>query len=80
MAGTVSPLVCASHHPYDSEYLATNAVTLHGLAHTNCAGLKSFACGDHWHVGHHTAHESQLCKNDPEYQIAQERRHNGGRV
>lgn len=68
-----------SHNPYNSEWLADNAATLHVMANPNCGGIEAFGCEDHWHIGHHTATLGQQCKSDPEHVAIAERRHNGGR-
>ena len=43
--------------------LAENAATLHVLAYPLCGGVHSFPCGDHFHVGHRSARDGQLCKH-----------------
>ncbi len=67
------------HVEYLSEGLALNAVTLHKMRNPNCEGAEWFPCGDHFHIGHHTALQGYACKTDPEHVAAGERIWNGGR-
>lgn len=45
---------CAEKVAYLSQYLATNAVTLHGFMHPDCPGIEAYPCHDctDWHIGH----------------------------
>lgn len=39
---------------YPSQYLATNAATLHSWINPNCKGINVYECDDchDWHIGH----------------------------
>lgn len=52
---------CADRVAYPSLEVATNAVYLHGLANLECAGVKAYECGDHWHIGHLSRASSAAC-------------------
>jgi hypothetical protein len=58
----MTPTCPPAHVPYLSPMLAGNALTLHHLAHPHCPGIDSWACGDHWHIGHPTAAAGDECK------------------
>lgn len=56
-------MACEDRVPYPSAEVADNAVTLHHLANGEaCAGVKAYACGDHWHIGHATREAAGECR------------------
>ncbi|MDQ6524311.1 hypothetical protein RB608_11900 [Nocardioides sp. LHD-245] len=58
---------------YLSEYLASNAATLHTFLHPECTDARAYPCsrgerrpGDrHWHVGHKHHSAGERCKQAP---------------
>lgn len=49
------------HVEYLSQMLADNAMTLHSFIHPGCPGTDRWECGDHWHIGHKTKEDKQIC-------------------
>lgn len=51
----------ANHTEYLSEFVASNAVTLHLFQNPTCTTIQAFPCGDHWHIGHVTKAGKAAC-------------------
>lgn len=47
---------------YLSTEVAGNALELHSLANADCAGVHSWVCGDHFHIGHDTRAGDTACR------------------
>ena len=50
------------HTVYLSQMLADNAVTLHRIRDAHCPAYSAFPHGDHWHVGHPSKGDGDICK------------------
>lgn len=56
---------------YLSEYVATNAATLHGFMHPACHDVEPYRCtwcsepgAEVWHIGHAHRDQGQRCKSE----------------
>lgn len=63
---------CAEKVPYASEFLATNAATLHTFVHPDCADVEPYRCrscsterAEVWHIGHQHIEAGRKCKTEP---------------
>lgn len=58
---------CADKVAYLSEYLASNAATLHFFVHPACRHVEAYHCKtcDGWHIGHLTPDAGDRCKAEP---------------
>lgn len=61
---------CGDKVAYASEYLATNAATLHRFVHPDCTDVQPYLCRDnpnepeHWHIGHQHRTDGLVCKTE----------------
>lgn len=53
---------CLEKVAYLSEFVANNAAELHRMSHPGCVEIDAYACGDHWHIGHHDRAAGEWCK------------------
>jgi hypothetical protein len=50
------------HIDYLSAATTSNALALRRVAHPWCEGMHSWACGDHFHIGHDSPAIGDRCK------------------